>query len=93
MGDAGTVALNLADAVRNVTIAAGPLVNWMVKLTVKGSEWVKTQADAGRESGKLATFFDHTRIAMSRREDRRGSDRSRFSTSARLPESLSVMTS
>jgi hypothetical protein len=66
MRDGGQIAFNLADALRNVTIAAGPLVNWMVKLAVKASEWVKAQADAGRESGKLATFFDHTRIAMSR---------------------------
>jgi hypothetical protein len=92
MRDGGQIAFNLADALRNVTIAAGPLVNWMVKLAVKASEWVKAQADAGRESGKLATFFDHTRIAMSR-VIRIGVDLPlRFSTSARLP-ALSVMTS
>jgi hypothetical protein len=66
MRDGGHIALNLAHALEDVTIAAGPLVNWMVKGARAGSEWVRQQAHLGRESGALAGFFDETRTAMSR---------------------------
>jgi hypothetical protein len=61
MRDGGQIALNLAHALEDVTIAAGPLVNWMVKGARAGSEWVRQQAHLGRESGALAGFFDETR--------------------------------
>ncbi len=61
MGDAG---LNVADAFRNILVSAEPLLEWMSKGTVKLSEWLKAEAQAGRETGSLGHFFDETREAM-----------------------------
>lgn len=61
---AGDAALNFGDALRNILVSAEPLVEWMSKGTLKLSEWVKTAAQAGRESGTLGHFFDETREAM-----------------------------
>lgn len=62
----GGVALNLADALRNVVLAAGPLVNWMTRMAVGWSEQIKGVAQTGRETGKLAGFFELTRATMER---------------------------
>jgi hypothetical protein len=62
----GEVALNLADALRHVTLAAGPLVDWITRSAVKFSDLIDKQAEAGRESGTLADFFDKTRITLDR---------------------------
>jgi hypothetical protein len=61
MGDAG---LDLADAFRHILVAAGPFLKWMSKGIVELSEWIKGEAEAGRESGRLADFFDRTRQTM-----------------------------
>jgi len=66
MRQGGDIALNLADALRHVVMEAGPLVDWMVKGVKSGSEWVEQQAAAGRESGRLAKFFESTRRTMER---------------------------
>jgi hypothetical protein len=66
LGIGGQSALHLADALRHVILASGPLVDWMAKSAFQISKVVDQQAKAGRESGKLASFFDQTRIAMSR---------------------------
>jgi hypothetical protein len=66
MRDAGHVSLNLARALEDVTIAAGPLVNWMVRGARAASDWVAREVRLARESGRLAGFFDETRVAMSR---------------------------
>jgi hypothetical protein len=66
IGRGGEVALNLADALRHVTLAAGPLVDWITKSAVKFSELIDKQAKAGRESGTLAKFFEQTHVQMSR---------------------------
>ncbi len=63
MGDAG---LNVADAFRNILVSAEPLLDWMSKGTVKFSEWLKTEAQVGRETGSLGHFFEETREAMER---------------------------
>lgn len=63
MGGAG---LNLADAFRNVLVAARPFIGWLSKGIDKFSEWVKGEAAAGRETGKLGAFFDDTRVTMER---------------------------
>lgn len=63
---AGEVGLNLADALRHVTLAAGPLVDWITKSSVKLSELIDQQAKTGRESGRLGDFFHQTEIVMSR---------------------------
>jgi hypothetical protein len=62
----GEGALHLGNAVRNVTLAAGPLVEWMTRMGLRFTDVIDKQAKAGRESGKLAHFFDETRIAISR---------------------------
>jgi hypothetical protein len=63
---AGETALNLADALRHVTLAAGPLVDWLTRSAVQFSDLIDKQAKAGRESGTLARFFEQTRVQMSR---------------------------
>jgi hypothetical protein len=63
---AGETALNLADALRHVTLAAGPLVDWLTRSAVQFSDLIDKQARAGRESGTLARFFEQTRVQMSR---------------------------
>jgi hypothetical protein len=63
---AGETALNLADALRHVTLAAGPLVDWLTRSAVQFSDLIDKQAKAGRESGTLARFFEQTRVQMDR---------------------------
>lgn len=64
IGALGNAALSLVDALKNVLIAGRPLVHWFNELIVKGASWVQTQAAAGRESGKMAKFFEHTRAVL-----------------------------
>lgn len=58
---AGTVALNLMDALRSLMIAAMPLVDWLVDSAVRLSEWINRMIQAGRETGRLQRFFEQTR--------------------------------
>lgn len=62
LGDAG---LDLAHAFMDILVAARPLVDWMVRSVATWAEHVKVWAAAGRQSGKLAGFFDRTRKVMS----------------------------
>jgi hypothetical protein len=62
----GDTGLHLANALRNIVIAAGPMVSWMSKLALSASAWVDRQVAAARESGKLAAFFHDSQIQMSR---------------------------
>ena len=57
LGDAG---LNFGDALRHIMVVARPLIDFLGKGVVKFSEWVEEQAKAGRESGRMADFFDRT---------------------------------
>lgn len=66
IGRAGTGALHLGNGLRNITLAAGPLVDWMTKLGLRATRWVDAQAAAGRESGRLQRFFGQTRDVMAR---------------------------
>ncbi|HEX2161687.1 MAG TPA: hypothetical protein VHF88_07685 [Thermoleophilaceae bacterium] len=61
MGRAGG---NLADAFRHILVAARPFVNWLGKGTVALTGWIKTEAEAGRKSGRLAAFFERTKQTM-----------------------------
>lgn len=63
---AGKAGIYFADALRHVTIAAGPLVDWMSQTGVALSRLAARQASAGRESGRLAEFFESTRDTMQR---------------------------
>jgi SLT domain-containing protein len=62
----GIAGLNLADALRHVMVEAQPLIRWMSNGIVSFSAFVKEQAKAGRESGRLAEFFGQTRRVMER---------------------------
>jgi predicted nucleic acid-binding Zn-ribbon protein len=64
LNQAGEAGLNFADALRHVLVAARPFVNWLGKGVVRLSDWVKTEAEAGRKSGRLAAFFDRTKRTM-----------------------------
>jgi hypothetical protein len=52
---------HVADAVRHVTIAAGPLTQWLAKSIDLLAGNTAAAAKAGRENGKLAAFFAKTR--------------------------------
>jgi hypothetical protein len=60
----GNAAITLADALRHVVVAAGPLTLWLARLSEKGADWILAQVKAGRESGKLAAFLERTRAVM-----------------------------
>lgn len=62
----GQGALNLAGALQDVTISAGPLVNKITAAGLKLTELSERQTRAGRESGALARFFEQTSIQGSR---------------------------
>ena len=61
LGDAG---LHLFDAIRHITLAAGPLVDWMTKIALAASKSIDAWARSGRESGKFTEFFKETRRVM-----------------------------
>jgi hypothetical protein len=66
LGRMGDATLNVADAFRNVLVSAEPFLDWLSKGTEKFSEWIKSESQAGRESGRLEHFFDETRKTMER---------------------------
>jgi hypothetical protein len=63
MGDAG---LNLADAFRHLMVSAEPFLDWLSGSIADLSAWIEGEAAAGRETGRLAGFFDRTRETMER---------------------------
>ncbi len=66
LGSAGTVALNLGDALRHVAVAAGPLAQFLADTAVRASEMVREFLASSRASGELAGFFDQTRATVER---------------------------
>ncbi|MEJ7891714.1 MAG: hypothetical protein WKF94_03650 [Solirubrobacteraceae bacterium] len=62
----GGTGLRLGDALRHVVIAAGPLVDWMTRLAGVWGRNIQAAARTGRETGKLAAFFEKTRDVLSR---------------------------
>lgn len=57
----GTAGLVVADGFRHVVMAARPLVRWLGDVAVKIAEAFRSWAQNGRESGRLAEFFNRTR--------------------------------
>jgi hypothetical protein len=57
----GGGALHLADALRNVLVAAGPLIRWMADAAARGARLVDAWTAQARASGALAGFFEKTR--------------------------------
>jgi phage-related protein len=66
IGTVGDGALHVADALRHVIVAAGPLTSWLAKTADGWARQSDDAARAGRESGKLAAFFDKTRSVLER---------------------------
>lgn len=63
LGDMGSTVGSLANAIRHVTIEAGPLTNWLIKGAKSLADWAEASTKAGRESGALRRFFEETRWA------------------------------
>lgn len=63
--DLGIAAITSANAIKNITLAAGPLVSWITRGIRYFALLANAQIGAARESGKLAAFFRETRQAMS----------------------------
>lgn len=62
----GRAGLALVDALRHVVVAAGPLTSWLARLAGGWAENIRGAAQAGRESGRLAGFFEKTRAVLQR---------------------------
>lgn len=62
----GNAAIDVADALRHVVVAAGPLTRWLSQLARGWAASLRSQARAGRESGRMAAFFEQTRAVISR---------------------------
>lgn len=62
---AGRAGLQLVGVVRHLLLAGGPLVSWITRLGLNFSRFANAEARAGRESGRLAAFFQRTRDVMS----------------------------
>jgi hypothetical protein len=43
----GNAAITLADALRHVVVAAGPLTLWLARLSEKGADWILAQVEGG----------------------------------------------
>lgn len=56
--------LNLLDAARHFAVAARPFTRWLTDTVYGWTEWVKGAAAAGRESGRLETYFRRTRKTL-----------------------------
>lgn len=64
VGRMGDTFLSLMNALRHVMVAAGPLVDWITNMAVAAGEWISKAAEAGRESGRMAAFFERTREVL-----------------------------
>lgn len=62
--DLGHGALDFADALKDVLVSAIPFTKWMAQTGEGWGRYLKNAAAAGRETGKLGTFFDHTKQTM-----------------------------
>ena len=60
----GVAAIRLADGLRHIVLAAGPLVGWMVKMSAEGAKVFQSWAKGARDSGELRTFFAETRRVL-----------------------------
>jgi hypothetical protein len=60
----GGATLNLADALRNIMVAALPLTDWLVSVVAGWADYIQRATEAGRETGALEGFFLRTREAL-----------------------------
>lgn len=62
----GQALRHVISAVRHVLVAAGPLTQWLADVAIKWALNAAEAAKAGRESGKLADFFERSRAVAER---------------------------
>lgn len=60
----GRATFYLAGAMKDLIVAAGPLTTWLAKATLEWARNVKASTQAGRESGRLADFFQRTKNTL-----------------------------
>jgi hypothetical protein len=60
----GGAGLHVADALRNVVMAAEPLVNWIARLAAGWAKSLDKESATARKSGELAGFFERTRAVL-----------------------------
>jgi hypothetical protein len=56
--------ISLANALVDVAVAAEPFTDWLTKALLRMTRMIEAEAHAGRESGRLARFFNRTRDAL-----------------------------
>jgi hypothetical protein len=61
--DMGRGLMNLASALRHVAVAAEPFTEWLSKIVLGWTEFLKQSAETGRASGRLSRFFERTQTA------------------------------
>jgi hypothetical protein len=54
-------ALDLADAIRHIAVAARPFTEWLSRTVLGWAEMLRITAQQGRETGRLADFFERAR--------------------------------
>jgi hypothetical protein len=54
----GEILGNLIDTFRNVAVSASPMTQQLAQLAVQGSAFVASAAEAGRETGRMSSFFE-----------------------------------
>lgn len=62
----GEAMRHVISAIRNVMVAAGPLTQWLADTINKWALQASAAAKSGRETGKLADFFEKTRAIAER---------------------------
>lgn len=62
----GEAMRHVISAIRNVMVAAGPLTQWLADTINKWALQAAAAAKSGRETGKLADFFEKTRAIAER---------------------------
>lgn len=62
----GRTLLNVIDSLRNVTVAAIPLTEWLARVAEGWSVTARKSAEAGRTSGRMAKFFEQTRVTLTK---------------------------
>lgn len=66
LGTLGEALRHVVSALRHVMVAVGPLTQWLADMTNKWALNAARAAQAGRENGKLAGFFEKTRAITER---------------------------
>lgn len=61
-----TAAIHMANALRDVMVTARPLTAWMIRLAGAWASGISGATRQGRETGRLAGFFEQTRNVLSR---------------------------